>query len=285
MSRRAVLITGATGFLGGRLAERLLAAGWEVWGLRRSTSRGGPKDVRWMEVKRGESPLPDRSLDAIVHAATCYGRRGESLRAVLEANLLLPVGLLEAALHREVPRLINIDTVLPPSLNAYTRSKAQFREWGRAIARGGSTTLTNLQLDYFYGPGEPCERFIPSVIAACLRNEGEIPLTSGEQRRSLLHVEDAVTGIVATLEAPGLSPGDYHLCEAEPPPLRTVIETIRRMTGSTTSLGFGRLPRRGGEPLAPGPRGRSLAELGWRPAVPLETGLQQAIDWVREQCV
>ena len=88
-----ILVTGATGFIGGHLVERLVYDGYDVIILKRSSS-----DVRRItnildKVKSYdldksdlETIIEKERVNLIVHTATCYGRRGEDIETLIESN-------------------------------------------------------------------------------------------------------------------------------------------------------------------------------------------------------
>ncbi|HJK92331.1 MAG TPA: NAD-dependent epimerase/dehydratase family protein, partial [Polyangiaceae bacterium LLY-WYZ-15_(1-7)] len=106
-----VLVTGATGFLGGHLVDRLLARGHRVTALARATSRTEELEARGVEVVRvdlarpAELAEPIRRAEALVHAAGggivrdvagFYRGNTETTRRLLE------VAAVHGALHRFV---------------------------------------------------------------------------------------------------------------------------------------------------------------------------------------
>src|SRR5512139_3267196 len=103
-TRQSVLLSGATGFLGSYLLRALVENGYSVVAVKRSTSntwRIADHLDRIDVLDADRSPLSEaferRRIDIVIHAATCYGRKGESVCQVVESNLLLPLELLELA--------------------------------------------------------------------------------------------------------------------------------------------------------------------------------------------
>src|SRR5207344_1577562 len=103
-------------------------------------------------------------LDAVVHTATSYGRKGEKAVAVLEANTAFPLRLMESGISFGVKTFFNTDTSLNKYMNFYALSKKQFADWGRLLAGQKKIRFINIELEHFYGPGDDDSKFTASVI-------------------------------------------------------------------------------------------------------------------------
>lgn len=109
-------VTGATGFLGGRLTARLRERGDAVLALVRSPSRAGGLDA---ELLQGD--LSDRGVlaegiegcDVVFHLAARYevGIPSSQRAAMFEANVRGTENVLDAAWHAHVPRIVYVSTV------------------------------------------------------------------------------------------------------------------------------------------------------------------------------
>lgn len=288
-----ILLTGVTGYLGSHLAKTLLANGCEVIGLKRPSS----------SLHRLESILPglvlhdvekaDMSalfnqhgkIDAVIHTATCYGRNGENTSEMLEANLAFPLKLLDAAVSSGVGLFVNTDTVLDKFLNPYALSKGQFAEWGRYFAKQKKIRFLNLKLEHFYGPGDDASKFIAHIVNSCLSNTSELKLTPGEQKRDFIYIDDVVAAYLLLLEKQGLLPDgfvEFEIGSGEAVTIREVVETIHRLTASTTWLNFGAQPYRAGEAMLSQANTSALQALGWQCRHSLEAGLMKVIERQRK---
>uniref|UniRef100_A0A831UBH9 SDR family epimerase/dehydratase n=1 Tax=Geobacter metallireducens TaxID=28232 RepID=A0A831UBH9_GEOME len=284
-----VLITGATGFLGSHIVRTLLVQGSEVSILKRresSLARIGDLLPKVDSYDIEETRLEDifshgTKYDAIVHAATCYGRNGESVTEIVKSNVGFPVRLLEAAISGGVGSFLNADTSLPPLLNAYALSKQQFSDWGRFLGSQGRIRFINLKLEHFYGPGDDPGKFISQVITGCVTNAPEIRLTKGEQKRDFIFIDDVVSAfllLLARTDAGGLGFHEYEVGFGEAVTIRSFVETVHRLAGSATNLNFGAVPYRSGEVMESRADITPLKNLGWQPRVSLRDGLRKIIE-------
>ncbi len=292
MSKR-ILLTGATGYLGSHLAEALLDAGHSVVVLKRKTS----------SLRRLESILPRVTLldvdgldfqmlfkehgkiDAVIHAATTYGRNAESASQIAETNLNFPLKLLDAAVAAGVPVFMNTDTALDKFLNAYSLSKTQFAEWGRHFAGQKKIRFLNLRLEHFYGPGDDDSKFTTHVINTCLKNASELKLTPGEQKRDFIYIDDAVAAYMLLLEKQESQPNwfvEFDVGSGEAVTVRQFVELVQQLTASNTYLNFGAQPYRAGEVMLSQADVEPLRKLGWRCRHTLEQGLKLVIEGYKQ---
>lgn len=284
---KIIVLTGATGFLGSRLCHTLVEAGYTVHGYRRSSSdltrlHGLAGCIRWhrlpeeLEVPFRSEPVPA----AVIHCAGAYGRRGESPEQMREVNVRLPLRLWKLAADSGVPSFLHTDTILDPALNEYAACKHEAAE---ALKQArGPTRVTNLRAQHFYGPGDDADKFIPALIAQCLANVPEIPLTEGRQRRDFIFMDDVASAFLAVLNRPPSAGAaaafdEFEIGSGEAVELRRLAAQIRQLTGSRSRLLFGALPYRANEPMFTQADTTALRALGWRPRVPLIEGLRRTV--------
>lgn len=287
------LLTGATGFLGRRVATSLAAKGHQLTALvRRGSDRsalaGIVPDGEFLEAET--HPLAQifahRSFDGILHFAACYGRRGELLSEVFEANTGFPLRLLENACHAGVPAFINAGTSLPAHLGVYALSKQQFSAWGKLLGEAGKISFIDLALEHFYGPDDSAEKFVTRIIHSCLSEVPTLALTEGRQRRDFIHVEDVVAAVEALVAHLPRKPLGYHhlgVGTGETVSIRELVEQVRLLTGACIRLDFGAVATRAGEPEELKADISALRALGWSPRVSLKAGLAQTIGFERRK--
>ena len=284
-----ILITGITGYLGSHLATALINRGDEVIGLKRTLS----------SLNRIESILPKLTLhnledihlnqlinnienvDAVIHTATSYGRKGEGIEEILQANLNFPLNLLSAAIASGVKLFINTDTALDKSLNPYALSKGQFAEWGKYYADQKKIQFLNLRLEHFYGQNDDPTKFTAHVINSCLNNVTELNLTLGEQLRDFIYIDDVIKAYLLLLEK--YSTFEENFVEIEigsgiAVTIKDFVESVKNLTGATTDLNFGAIPYRDGEAMYSKATIDKLKALGWNCNQDINAGISLVIE-------
>lgn len=295
-----VLVTGATGFLGSHLVRRLLAEGHEVAAFKRRSSSLGrvldiAKDLAWYYADEADLSSPFRKhvhFDAVIHTATCYGRQGESLSTIFEANTGFPVRLLEVATYFNTDiffntdTYFNTDTILCSHLNKYSLTKKQFAEWGQMVAEFDSIRFANIRLEHVYGAGDSSTKFTTNIIRQCLNNMPYICLTAGEQLRDFIHINDVVDAYMLLLKKHPILPAGFIQCglgSGCAVSIREFVEYVHRISNSSSRLDFGALPYRDHEIMASVADISLLLSLGWQPCFSIETGVREVIE-VERKC-
>ena len=283
------VITGATGFLGGKLAQRL-ARSHELalvkrkqtpipaWGLNHP-------GLTWFDKEElgNKSPF-EQPVEAVIHTATDYGRGNAAPTRVLEANLIFPMLLLEQALNHKVKAFINTDTTLNRMVNPYSLSKKQFLDWLNLFE--SQLTIANLKLEMLYGPGDHNQNLITTSLDAFMANKPEMDFTPGEQVRDFIFIDDAVDALSKVTEAlPTLAKGinEFQVGTGCKTTLKQFLKTAKILSKSKTRLNFGALAYRDQENMCSVADTTALNRLGWQPRTSLEQGLCLTIEHLRAQ--
>jgi nucleoside-diphosphate-sugar epimerase len=209
------LITGATGFIGTTLAERLIGRGDFVRALVRDPARAGELKAMGAELVRGDvsqaetvvDAVPD--VDAVVHLAglvkavtreELFAVNAQGTRALAEAaarsgrpRFVLVSSL--AAAGPSAPSRPRTETDRPAPVSAYGQSKLQAEQVVRSLASTLHASIVRPPI--VYGPRD--KEFLPSLFQ--LARTGVILKSGmGDKRYSLIHVNDLVELIIAAVE-------------------------------------------------------------------------------------
>lgn len=297
---KTVLLTGATGFLGSHILRTLVERDYEVVILKRSFSdvdrieniSNSKITLYDIDTINPEIPFAENDIETVIHAATLYGKNGESTGEILKANLLFPVNLIESGIKYRLKNFINIDTFFNSDkfkyeyLSDYILTKKQFIEWGKTFK---AVKFINCKLFHLYGPNDDGKKFINWLLLQLINEVPEIQLSGGMQRRDFIFVDDAVEAIIKILENTGRHFAEYEIGTGNSIAIKDIIlltkELIERERKEklTTDLKFGALQYREGEPFDEKADIKNLAELGWRPTYSLEKGMQRTLHSVQEQ--
>lgn len=282
-----VLITGGTGFLGSNILKKIVDCRYRLILLKRSTSEiSRIKDIIGklitydLDTINLEQVFLEHKIDKIIHCATNYGRAAANPLEIMEANLMLPLKLLELGKKYKIKCFINTDTILDKGINYYTLSKSQFKQW-LAIYATESLCL-NIELEHFYGPHDDDSKFVTNIVHKLLSQVEKIDLTEGKQKRSFIYIDDAVEAFIRIIDhSDSLTNGFYNfqVGSSETVEIKKFVELAKELTSNKkTILNFGALPYRENEVMEPRIDLTKLAALGWQPKISLAQGLAKMIE-------
>lgn len=284
-----ICITGASGWLGSRLAQNFANDGHQVLlGVRSSSSLqrlgilGQQNELLLLDrCDKKELSLRLTGIDCLIHTSACYGRNSETCATIVQTNCAEPLLWLEAAQIAGVARTIVIGTALPKETSPYALSKNQFVDWCRVITNQQKAMyIVVLAVENFYGPGDDPNRYTGMVVRAVTQNRPLLNLTIGTQKRDFVHIDDVVSAVrcVAKVESTEIQNFQiFPVGSGLAVPVRSFAETARRIAGANTELRFGAIAVRGNEPDAQPANLALMAHLGWAPTIDLERGLTETI--------
>ena len=251
-----VLVTGATGFLGNRLVDELLAADHQVRALVRATSDTQAlqrRDVPCVvgSLLRGDSLAQAVSdVDAVIH---CAGGGLSPYRQTLYADNVTTTQVLVSAIRQHRPqlkRLIVVSSVSAhgPSPNGLARPdeapRSPTSEYGRCKAKAEAVVLdaaeewpvTIVRPPAIYGPGD--RRMLPLFRAA---QRGWVPLPSSCKTLSLIHVDDCARALCQVLDNDTQSGRCFSVEDGTPRAMDELVQMIGGALGRSPSIV--RIPR------------------------------------------
>lgn len=281
-----ILLTGATGFLGSNLLAHLVKDGHRVTILVRDSSSFQRIATLLDKVTIytiGDSSLYDlfhiNKIDTIIHCATNYGRGNAGPSGLLEANLVMPLQLLQAGCDAGVRCFINTDTILDKSVSDYALSKSQFQEWLGRYSQ--ELVCVNVALEHFYGPHDDATKFVSFIVKQLLDGVESIDLTLGEQKRDFIYIDDIVSAFLLILDSCAyLKSGyiEYEVGTGLTITIREFVELAKQIAGNThTQLNFGAIPYRANEAMETVVNNAAIRELGWLHSTSLIDGLSKMV--------
>ncbi|TRX04450.1 NAD-dependent epimerase/dehydratase family protein [Flavobacterium gawalongense] len=282
---RNILVTGATGYLGSRFLDKLLKNNYQICVVKRETSDISKIMSLSAEVKFYNNDevsiknlFQENDIEMIVHIATLYGRKGETMFQIKEANLDFPLLILKYAIDNNVKYFINTGTSLPYLTNQYSLFKNQFSEC--LEFHSSNITTINILLEHFYGPGDDDSKFITSMIGKMKSNIDKIELTEGIQLRDFIFIEDVLDAYFFIINNINKFKGynNLPLGSGETVTIKGVVETIKEITSSTSDLLFGNIPMRSNELMCSDADISILNGLGWTPKFNLNEGLKMTVE-------
>ena len=284
MSQKTILISGVTGYLGSHLAKYWFSQGHSIVGLKRSRSDTSRlkeiiSQISIYNIDETElsSIMNRHTIDVVIHAATCYGRKQESLVDLIMSNVVFPVDLLENSISAGIKHFINIDTSLRKSVNAYSLSKGMFRD---VLLGNDKINVLNVELQYFYGPDDSDWKFITHVYNQLLKLTPEIKFTSGKQKRDFIYIDDVVNSFDILLNDIDRikTNSSIEIGSGSSVSIKEIACLIKELLDNRESvLNFGAIADRKSEDLNMYADTSYLESLGWKPRHSLREGLNKII--------
>ncbi len=317
---QGMLVTGAAGFIGYHLCERLLASGTRVVGLDNLEGHYDPalklerihRLVRHPGFSFHEADVADEEAvnnalseaggPSVVHLAAQVGvgASRHRPRRYAQANVLGMVNILECCREAGVEHLVyassssvyGADTPSPFSegatavrpLSLYAATKRSGELFAQAAAHAHGQASTGLRFFTVYGPWGRPDMAVYRFALALLRGEPLQVYHQGRIRRDFTFVGDVVEAVVRLLDL-GPEPGEARVLNVgpgRPVSLLELITLLEELTGCEAQLSFGTGPTEDAPGTCADPS--ALRDLvGFAPETPLRQGLGELLEWLRQR--
>ena len=313
-----VLVTGGAGTIGAAVVRRLVAD--PEWEVRVSDVREPAQWIREAaEIHGGDLRDPAVARKAIagcthvVHLAAIVGGIGNFHRyphTLLEMNTALYNGVFRAALDAEVQRLVYVSSSMvferaqqfptteeyihetPIPRSAYGFSKLAGEVYCRALHDEHGLPFTICRPFNAYGPGEmPTDEpgiahVVPDLIRKALAGQRPLPIFgSGEQTRTLTHIDDIADGIVTAMAHPAGENEDFNVSAGD----ELTVAEIARIVWEESGLPPDEFELAHEESFEVDVQRRwpsvekAKRLLGWKARIGVREGIAQTVEWLREQ--
>ncbi len=305
------LVTGAAGFIGSHLAERLIAQGHEVVGVdcfmpyypravKEANLARLQQESRFtlleLDLRTADLSEAVEGTDTVFHLAAMPGLTASwrDFESYMTCNLLATQRLLEGCRDQPISAFVqastssvygkhargNEQTPLNP-ISPYGATKLAAERL--ALAYHSELRVPSIVLRYFsvYGPRQRPDMGYHTFIRNVLSGQPVVVFGDGEQTRGNTYVEDCVTATVLAAERG--QPGEvYNLGGGEARSVRWVLATIEELTGRKALIEHA--PRRAGDQQhTMADIAKMRRDLGFEPDTPLRAGLAAQIEWQAQE--
>jgi len=308
-------VTGAGGFIGSHLVERLAASGAQARAFVRYTSRDDPGLLAMLpeELRAGLDVMPGDlrdpqavreavdGVDLVFHLGALisipYSYRHPYETA--EVNLMGTLNVLQACRELGVERMVHtsssevygtalrvpIDEGHPlQGQSPYSASKIGADKLAESYYSAYSLPVVTLRPFNTYGPRQSDRAVIPTIISQALTQD-VVRLGNLEARRDLTFVTDTVEGFLKVAAADGVEGGTFNLGVGKDVSIGELAHMIVDIVGREVRIEVDpqRLrPEKSEVMRLLSDRSKARDVLGWEPRVGLEEGLHRTVEWVRE---
>ena len=310
---KKVLVTGAGGFIGSHLAERLVELGADVSALVRYTSTG---TWGWLDrsphkdqinVVLGDVRDQDavlrmmQGVEVVFHLAALIGipYSYHAPLSYVRTNIEGTVNILQSAMRCNVERVLQTSTSevygsaisVPISethplqgQSPYSASKIGADKIAESFHLSFNLPVVIVRPFNTFGPRQSARAVIPTIVTQAL-SQSAITLGNIEPTRDLNYVSDTVNGFVKAAESPQAVGEVINLGTGREISIGQLAETILQMMGKRLPVvnEAQRVRPKGSEVdrlCADNSKARDL--LGWEPQYTLEDGLARTIEWITE---
>jgi nucleoside-diphosphate-sugar epimerase len=304
-----ILLTGAAGFIGSHLAERLAGLKHNVIGLdclinnyskslkQLNINQIQKKGVEFFNLDLSKDDLATitNELDFVFHLAAQPGIDASVPFISYERNNIIATNrLLEAVKDsKALQGFVNISTSsvyglnaigdessIPKPISVYGITKLAAEQLVFAKLRNEKFTTCSLRLFSVYGPRERPEKLYHKLIK-CIVNNDEFPLCTGSEShiRSYTYIDDIIDGIVSVLDNIKECNGEiFNIGTAEAITTGAGIKIVEKIMGKKARIKI--------EPKRPGDQLKTHANinkarnvLGYNPTTKPEDGLRKEVEW------
>lgn len=289
---KKILITGITGFVGSRLAKKMLKNNFQVIGIKRpSSSLNNIKDIE-KNIKLCDYDGQINSLNkifeeqqgiyAVLHIASWYLRehKPENINDLIESNVTFSTNLIEACVNNNCNKFINSTSFTefdesgnyaPDSL--YSATKKAFSDIIDYYARCRKLNAITLVLYDNYGENDNRKKLF-WLLEDSFKNSRKIDFTAGEQKLSMVHIDDTCDGYLKALQLLDKDNSkNEHLkffLGGKKYSLKEIVSKYSEITKKNIQVNWGALPYRDNQIMNP-----YIGDIlpGWQPDISLEEGI------------
>jgi len=289
-----IIITGASGFIGSKLAIALIKTGAVVYGV----SRKHQKDngIIWTIGDLTDAEFVDNLIqevnpDYIFHLAShVVGSRNiEFVQSTFDDNLVSTLNILKAVQGGNCKRLIITGSLeeggkkereVTPS-SPYAAAKIAASNYARMFYSLYRTPVTIATLFMVYGPGQnDLNKLVPYVIRKV--KDGKAPeVSSGIREIDWIFVDDVVNGLIQMMKAPGIDGKSVEIGSGQLMSIRNFVILLAKLMNPQILPKFGAVMDREKEQVRVANVTKTKEQISWEAETNLESGLLQAIEYYK----
>jgi UDP-glucose 4-epimerase len=304
-----ILITGAAGFIGSKVAQKFIDLGHEtitIDNLSTGRKENIPKETHLIEGSCGDKSIIDKlnsyKIEGILHIA------GQSSGEVsfenpaydLESNTMSTVLLLDYARKKGIKRFVFASTMsvygdqemlpvteesIPNPKSFYACGKLASESYLKIYASFGIET-TVLRLFNVYGPGQNLDNLkqgmLSIYLAQALNNEEILVKGSKDRFRDFVYIDDVVEAFIKLYLRTWKGYNVYNICSGKPTTVSDLLHGIQLHIGKEVNILF-EVGTPGDQFGIYGSYNKISNDYSWKPNTFNSEGLKLMVNWAKSQ--
>ena len=284
---RPVLVTGATGFIGRKLLERLLAEDADVTTLGRTPQTSEQMSKTRVRVATATediaSVIAETRPDVVFHLAShaISQHSPADIDRLVDANVRLPTQLCDAMARAGCRAIVSMGSAwqhaqgLPYApICLYAATKQAMQDVFQYYYAAHTISSIVLKLFHTYGPGEVRPRLVSQLCEAATTGR-VLKMSEGRQVINLTHIDDVVEGLLvagSSLLEGAAGAASYSIGGDISLTIRDLVSLVEKTANAPLRIEWGALPYKPMEFFEPIAMGSRLPS--WSPRTSLERGLR-----------
>ncbi len=296
-----LLISGATGFIGKHLTEKLLREGALVYSITRPST-----DIKKLHKKVRNYTFTDNvddlisfmekeKFDGVIHLASLFlaQHKPENIQSLLDSNLFLGTALLEASAKSNVPWFINTGTFWQhyknkkySPVNLYAATKQAFEVIAQYYTETTSINFVTIKLCDTFGSDDTRQKIF-NLWARIAKTGESIDMSLGKQSINISHIDNVVEGYLKMIRAlskdkkRSLCGKSFAVTSSQVLSLRNLASLFTTVSGKALKINWGAKEYREREVMKPWNKGVVIP--GWKEVTSLEEGIRKTLSSLHKE--
>lgn len=288
-----ILITGATGFIGKHLVNKLITEGHNISCtlIKDEFNPFGENVVTFQFWELNNNAriefLIENKIDGIIHLASVFlsSHTINDIDKLVDSNIKFGTILLDLAVHSGITWFINTGTFWQHNnnkqyspVNLYSATKQAFESIAEYYIEKNSISFVTLKLCDTYGPNDTRTKVF-NLWKSISQSGERLEMTLGEQILDIVYIDDIINAYCLLLKLVVCRPiafknGISYAVRAEKRySLKQLAKIFEQVTNTKLNIEWGAKPYRDQEVMIPWEHGELIP--GWEPKTSIEMGIKQ----------
>jgi CDP-paratose synthetase len=289
-----VFVTGATGFIGKNLVNKLIELNFEITVNLHSDKPSPFSDevktyrLNEMDIQSDIDFFKKSKFSGIIHLASLYltAHQPEEAIELVNSNIRFSTHMLECAAQAGINWFINTGTFWQnyenasySPVNLYAASKQAFECIAQYYIETNKINFCTLRLSDTYGPNDSRPKIF-NLFDKIAKSGETLEMSPGDQVLDISFIDDVINAFILLAQyletkKPIQENGAVYAVKAEKCyTLKELVAVYEGVTDKKLNINFGGRPYREREVMIPWQNGKVVP--GWKPYVSLEAGLQRS---------